>query len=110
MRGQIVGIDRQGRLVIFPLLFKIIEGSEIDTNPKTIAGIIRMGMRGLLQVHQRLCCLVVGQQKTPQLEMDIGINREHRDVGLKRMELLDKMLSNDLLAKKRDHVHKVEQD
>lgn len=52
-----------------------------------------------------------GQTKTEKkIEMDIGINREHRDVGIKRMELLDKMLSSELLEKKRNHVHKVEQD
>ena len=52
-----------------------------------------------------------GQTRTEKkVEMEIGINREQRDVGLKRMELLDKMLSSELLEKKRNHVHKVEQD
>lgn len=52
-----------------------------------------------------------GQTRTEKkVEMEIGINREPRDVGMKRMELLDKMLSSELLEKKREHVHKVEQD
>jgi len=45
-----------------------------------------------------------------KVEMEIGINREHRDVGLKRMELLDRMLSSELMEKKRNLVREVEQD
>ena len=64
----------------------------------------------------QLLCLFIpadgyGQTKTEKkVDVEIGINREHRDVGIKRMELLDRMLSPELLEKKRDHVHKVEQD
>jgi hypothetical protein len=42
--------------------------------------------------------------------MDIGINQEDRDVGLKRMEIIDKVLSPELIEKKRSLVHAIEQD
>jgi len=45
-----------------------------------------------------------------KIEMDIGINKEDRDVGLKRMEILDKALSPELIEKKRAMVRSVEQD
>lgn len=45
-----------------------------------------------------------------KVEVDIGINREHRDVGLKRLELLDKTLSRDLIERKRELVHDIEKD
>jgi len=45
-----------------------------------------------------------------RIEMDIGINKEDRDVGLKRMEILDKALSPELMERKRTMVRSVEQD
>ena len=45
-----------------------------------------------------------------KVEMEIGINREHRDVGMKRMEIIDKALSRDLVERKRELVQKIEQD
>ncbi len=45
-----------------------------------------------------------------KVEMEIGINREHRDVGLKRLELVDKALDRELVERKRQLVHKIEQD
>ena len=43
-------------------------------------------------------------------EEDIGINKEDKDVGLKRMELIDKVLSRDLIERKRKLVQDVEKD
>ena len=48
--------------------------------------------------------------KEQKIEMDIGINQEDRDVGLKRMEIIDKALSPELVEKKRALVHAIEQD
>jgi hypothetical protein len=45
-----------------------------------------------------------------KVEVDIGINKEDKDVGLKRMELIDKMLSRDLIERKRELVQNVEKD
>ncbi|MGA1843381.1 MAG: hypothetical protein ACMUIS_02325 [bacterium] len=49
-------------------------------------------------------------RKEKKIEMDIGINKEDRDVGLKRMEIIDKALSPELMERKRALVHSVEQD
>ena len=52
-----------------------------------------------------------GESKTEQqIDMDIAVNREHRDVGMKRLELLDKTLSRELMERKREYVQKIEQD
>ncbi len=62
----------------------------------------------LNSVNSTLCH---GQtKKEERVEMEIGINREHRDVGLKRMELIDKALSRELVERKRALVQKIEQD
>jgi hypothetical protein len=45
-----------------------------------------------------------------KIQMDIGFNQEDRDVGLKRMEIIDKALSPELIEKKRAMVHTIEQD
>ena len=45
-----------------------------------------------------------------KVEVDIGINKEDKDVGLKRMELIDKVLSRDLIERKRELVQNVEMD
>ena len=45
-----------------------------------------------------------------KVEVDIGINKEDRDVVLKRMELIDKVLSRDLIERKRELVQNVEKD
>ena len=45
-----------------------------------------------------------------KVDMSIDINKEDRDVGLKRMELLDKTLSRDLMERKRTLVRNLEQD
>ena len=45
-----------------------------------------------------------------KVEVDIGINKEDKDVGLKRMELIDKVLSRDLIERKRELVQNVEKD
>jgi hypothetical protein len=52
----------------------------------------------------------LADSESKKVEMDIGINREHKDVGLKRMELIDKMLSRDLIERKRKLVQDVEKD
>ena len=52
-----------------------------------------------------------GETRSEQkIDMDINVNREHRDVGMKRMELIDKTLSRELMERKRDYVQKIEQD
>lgn len=48
-----------------------------------------------------------GSEKT---DINIGINQEDKDVGLKRMEIIDKILSQDMLKRKMDMVHAVEAD
>jgi len=50
------------------------------------------------------------EKKEQKIDMDIGINQEDRDVGLKRMEIIDKALSPELIEKKRSMVHAIEQD
>ncbi len=45
-----------------------------------------------------------------KVEVDIGINKEDKDVGLKRLELLDRTLSRDLIERKRKLVHDIEGD
>lgn len=45
-----------------------------------------------------------------KVKVDIGINKEDKDVGLKRLELIDKTLSRDLIERKRELVHDVEGD
>ena len=45
-----------------------------------------------------------------KVEVDIDINKEDKDVGLKRMELIDKVLSRDLIERKRRLVQDVEKD
>lgn len=48
--------------------------------------------------------------KDQNIKVDIDYNKEDRDVGLKRMEILDKALSPELLAKKRAVVQSIERD
>lgn len=48
--------------------------------------------------------------KGQNTKIDIDYNREDKDVGLKRMEILDKLLSPELLEKKRALVHSIESD
>ena len=53
------------------------------------------------------------EQPTPKdqnIKIDIDYNKEDRDVGLRRMEILDKALSPELLARKRAVVQSIEQD
>jgi len=58
--------------------------------------------------------LLAANEQTPpkdqNIKVDIDYNKEDRDVGLKRMEILDKALSPDLLARKRAVVQDIEQD
>jgi hypothetical protein len=45
-----------------------------------------------------------------RVDMNIGVNKEDRDVGLKRMEMIDKVLSRDLIDRKRELVRTIEKD
>ncbi|MBU0993774.1 MAG: hypothetical protein KJ737_14870 [Proteobacteria bacterium] len=45
-----------------------------------------------------------------RVDMNIDVNKEDKEVGLKRMELLDKMLSRDLMDRKRSLVRSIEDD
>lgn len=45
-----------------------------------------------------------------KVDMNIDVNKEDRDVGLKRMEIIDKALSRDLIERKRALVKRVEAD
>jgi len=45
-----------------------------------------------------------------KVDMNIGVNKEDRDVGLKRMELIDKSLSQDMIDRKRKLVQTIEKD
>ena len=48
-----------------------------------------------------------GSEKT---DINIGINKEDKEVGLRRMEIIDKILSQEMLNRKIDMVHAVEAD
>ena len=61
-------------------------------------GIAAVFLTLLLVLPIGLSCLaraadVPVTRKEKKIEMDIGINKEDRDVGLKRMEIIDKALS-----------------
>lgn len=43
-------------------------------------------------------------------EVSIDINKEDKEVGLRRMEIIDKVLSQDMVNRKMDIVHKIESD
>ena len=45
-----------------------------------------------------------------KVDMNISVNKEDKEIGLKRMELLDKMLSRELMDKKRHLVRSIEED
>ncbi len=51
-----------------------------------------------------------GEIKNSDVEMEVHMAPEDREVGLKRMELIDKMLSKDLIDRKRALVKEVEAD
>jgi len=51
-----------------------------------------------------------GKNQNKKISIDIGPSKEEKEVGLKRMELLDKSLSPELLQKKRSLVQSVEKD
>lgn len=57
-------------------------------------------------------CLATDKKKADnkKVTVDIGVNKEDKEVGLKRMDLLDKALSPELLKKKRALVKSVEND
>lgn len=44
------------------------------------------------------------------IDLNINVNKEDREVGLKRMELIDKSLSRDLMERKRELVNSIESD
>jgi len=44
------------------------------------------------------------------IDLNIDVNKEDREVGLKRMELIDKSLSRDLMERKREMVKRLESD
>lgn len=52
----------------------------------------------------------LADNNSKKVEMDIGINKEDKDVGLKRMELIDRMLSRELIERKRKLVQDIEKD
>ena len=62
--------------------------------------------------HSRVCLAADSQTTVEEkkIQMDIGFNQEDRDVGLKRMEIIDKALSPELMEKKRAMVHAIEKD
>ena len=43
-------------------------------------------------------------------KIDIDVNKEDRDVGLKRLELIEKILNQDMMNRKRNMVHDIESD
>ncbi len=60
----------------------------------------------------RMCLASDGNEKANEkvTKIDIDYNKEDKDVGLKRMEILDKVLSPEILEKKRSLIHSIEQD
>lgn len=50
------------------------------------------------------------QTTKKDMGLKIDVNKEDRDVGLRRMELIDKSLSRDLMERKRDLVKNLEND
>ncbi len=64
-----------------------------------------------------LISVIIGHPGTGSAEthesykkVDIDVNKEDRDVGLKRLELIDKVLSQDMMQRKRNMVHDIESD
>jgi len=45
-----------------------------------------------------------------KIDMNIDINKEDKEIGMKRLELIDKILSQDLMNRKRSMVQKIEAD
>ena len=43
-------------------------------------------------------------------KIDIDVNKEDREIGLKRLELIDKVLSQDMMKRKRSMVRDIESD
>ncbi|HHO77245.1 MAG TPA: hypothetical protein ENN05_12575 [Deltaproteobacteria bacterium] len=48
-----------------------------------------------------------GSERT---DVNISVNREDKEVGLRRMEIIDKVLSQDMLDRKMSMVHEIEND
>jgi hypothetical protein len=48
-----------------------------------------------------------GSERT---DINIGINQEDKEVGLRRMEIIDKILSQEMLDRKMNIVHQIEND
>jgi len=64
-----------------------------------------------------LISVIIGHTGTARAEtqesykkVDIDVNKEDRDVGLRRLELIDKVLSQDMMKRKRNMVHDIESD
>lgn len=64
-----------------------------------------------------LISVIIGQFGTGSAEtngsykkVDIDVNKEDREVGLKRLELIDKVLSQDMMKRKRNMVRNIESD
>ena len=54
--------------------------------------------------------VIAGQTENKNISIDIGPPREDKEVGLKRMEIIDKSLSPELVQKKRSLIQSVEKD
>ncbi len=48
--------------------------------------------------------------KSGYVQKDISINKEDKEVGLRRMEIIDKVLSQDMVNRKMSIVHTIEAD
>lgn len=57
-----------------------------------------------------LSMLVLAQSDQANVDLDIRIDGESKEVGLKRLEIIDKYLSNELLAQKKALVAEIESD
>lgn len=57
-----------------------------------------------------LSVLALAQADQANVDLDIRIDGESKEVGLKRLEIIDKYLSNELLAQKRALVAEIESD
>ena len=76
---------------------------------RTLSKWLWMGIFFGLFIFQGLC-FAESESTYKKVDMNIDVNKEDRDVGLKRMELIDKALSRDLIERKRALIKRVEDD
>lgn len=54
--------------------------------------------------------VVWAKSDSANIDLDISVDNESKEVGLKRLEIIDKLLSSDLIARKKSLVASIEAD